>query len=250
MATILEQPSTITLSESDSQFVIPADTVWSNSSHFISKQYQLLSQPLHANFGGENTGSLLLKQVFRPEVGPSKRRRCSKAQSPGDIFSPERARYLERNRVASNKCRLRKKHEQLKIQHALDDATSKPNALLAEVNRLKEEVWQLKSRVLAHAKCGDRRINLQLMEMRQKYYKSRARCDVNLHIFRISYLPMGRWEMEQQPPTLQPCLCLWRWMAQWLAPKISLTSFDFYFNLQTHMKDPELIHAAYEPCSM
>ncbi|KAJ5253173.1 hypothetical protein N7489_003583 [Penicillium chrysogenum] len=45
------------------------------------------------------------------------------------------------------------------IQHAPDDATSKPNALLAEVNRLKE-VWQLKSRVLAHAKCGDRRINL------------------------------------------------------------------------------------------
>ncbi|KAJ6163782.1 hypothetical protein N7497_003761 [Penicillium chrysogenum] len=167
MATILEQPSTITLSPSDSQFVIPADTVWSSSFHFISKQYQQLSQPLHANFGGEDTGNLLLKQVFRPEVGPNKRRRCSNAQS-GDVVSPERARYLERNRAASNKCRLKKKHEQLKIQHALNDATSKRNTLLAEVNGLKEDVWQLKNRVFAHAKCGDRRINLQLTEMTQK----------------------------------------------------------------------------------
>jgi hypothetical protein len=36
--------------------------------------------------------------------------------------------------------------------------------LLAEVNGLKEEVWQLTNRVFAHAKFGDHRINLQPTE--------------------------------------------------------------------------------------
>ena len=232
MATILEQPSTITLSESDSQFVVTADTVWSNPSHFISKQYQLLSQPLHANFGGEDTGSLLLKQLFRPEVGPNKRRRCSKAQSPGDVVSPERSRYLERNRIASNKCRLKKKHEQLKIQHALNDATSKRNALRAEVNGLKEVVWQLKNRVFAHAKCGDHRINLQLTEMTRKLLlesSSLRRPSSSLSNILFSDGSMGEGTATALSTASPVSLAADGTVAR---PKNSPNAFGCYFNLQ------------------
>ncbi|KAJ5982254.1 hypothetical protein N7451_012354 [Penicillium sp. IBT 35674x] len=75
----------------------------------------------------------------RYQVGPNKRRRCPKVHPPGDVASPARARRLERNRLAANKCRLKKKREQLEIQHALNEATSKRNTLLAGVNASKEE---------------------------------------------------------------------------------------------------------------
>ncbi|CAI7644738.1 unnamed protein product [Penicillium palitans] len=168
MATMLEQPSTITPWKSDSQFVIPAATMWSNSLHFTSKQDQFLSHSLRTDLGTKNPNNLLFNQEFRPPVGPNKRRRLSKVRPPRDVVSPERARHLERNRVASNKCRLKKKLEQLEIQHTLNEATSKRNTLLAELNELKEEIWQLKNRVFAHAKCGDHQINLQLTKMAQK----------------------------------------------------------------------------------
>lgn len=162
MVTMLEQPSTTILLESDSQFVIPAATMCSNSSHLTSKQEQRPSHFLGTTFGSKDTDNIILSQEFRPQVGPNKRRRFSKVQAP------ERARHLERNRVAANKCRLKKKHEQLQTQHALNEATSKRNILLAELNELKEEVWKLKNRVFAHAKCGDHQINLQLTKMTHK----------------------------------------------------------------------------------
>ncbi|KGO69337.1 Transcription factor Jun [Penicillium italicum] len=161
MVTMLEQPSTTNLLEPDSQFVIPAATMWSNCSHLTSKQEPLPSHILGTAFGSKDTDNILLSQDFRPQVGPNKRPRSSKVQAP------ERARHLERNRVAANKCRLKKKHEQLQIQHALDEATSTRNTLLAELNELKEEVWKLKNKVFAHAKCGDHQINLQLTKTTQ-----------------------------------------------------------------------------------
>lgn len=179
MATILEHPSTITPSEPDTQFVIPAATVWSNSSHFTSKEEEptskdqvLLCQALRTKQASKTTINIPLNQESRPRVGPNKRRCGSKVQPPGDVDSPKRARYLERSRVAANKCRLRKKHEQDKMQHALNEATAKRNTLLAEVNKLKEEVWQLKNSVFAHAECGDHRIDLQLSKMTQKLLES------------------------------------------------------------------------------
>lgn len=167
MGTILEHPSTIQPLEPDTQFVIPAATVWSNPSHITCKEDDLLPEALRAKQGSEKTVNLPLNQELGPQVGPKKRRRGSKIQPPQDV-SPERARYLERNRIDANKCRLKKKQEREEIQRMLQKEIAKRNTLLAEVKNLKEETWRLKNGVFAHAKCGDHRINLQLTKMTQK----------------------------------------------------------------------------------
>lgn len=109
------------------------------------------------------------EQEFQPQPPqPSKRlRRSSKLLVPRDNVSPERARHLERNRVAANKCRLKKKREHEQIKNVLDNETAKRDTLLAEVDYLKEEIWHLKNRIFEHAKCDDQQINMQLAKMTQ-----------------------------------------------------------------------------------
>lgn len=98
---------------------------------------------------------------------PRKPRRYSKPYVSRENVSPERARRLERNRIAANKCRIKKKKEHEHIQSILRSATAKRHALMAQVNVLKEEVWQLKNRMFEHANCDDQRINLRLAKMTQ-----------------------------------------------------------------------------------
>ena len=96
-----------------------------------------------------------------------KPRRSSRAYVSRDNVSPERARHLERNRIAANKCRKKKKKEHEQIQSILHVETAKRETLLAQVNVLKEEVWQLKNMMFEHADCADQKINLQLAMMTQ-----------------------------------------------------------------------------------
>lgn len=105
---------------------------------------------------------------FKPQPQPATHtRRPSKPQVSRENVSPERAKHLERNRIAANKCRLKKKKEHLQIQSVLNNETAKRDTLLAEVDFLKEEIWHLKNRVFEHAKCDDQQINLQLVRMTQ-----------------------------------------------------------------------------------
>jgi hypothetical protein len=106
------------------------------------------------------------------ESGPQasstrKPRRSSRAYVSRDNVSPERARHLERNRIAANKCRKKKKKEHEQIQSILHSETAKRETLLAQVHVLKEEVWQLKNMMFEHADCADQKINLQLAMMSQ-----------------------------------------------------------------------------------
>lgn len=95
----------------------------------------------------------------------TRRRSSTKSQVPRDNLSPERARHLERNRVAANKCRLKKKKEHEQIQITLQSETMRHDCLVAELGSLREEIWHLKNQVFNHAKCDDQRINLQLAKM-------------------------------------------------------------------------------------
>lgn len=114
-----------------------------------------------------------------PETGPHgtparKPRRSSKPYVSRENVSPERARHLERNRIAANKCRIKKKKEHEHIQSILHSETAKRQTLMAEVNVLKEEVWQLKNQMFEHADCDDQRINLQLAMMTQNMLGANA----------------------------------------------------------------------------
>ncbi|KAJ5096054.1 hypothetical protein NUU61_005410 [Penicillium alfredii] len=94
--------------------------------------------------------------------------RRTQAQHPTtkDV-TPQRARHLERNRVAANKCRLKKKQEHQQIQRRLSDETEKHDLLVAQIHGLREEMWELKNRMFQHVGCEDTHINHQLQTMTQ-----------------------------------------------------------------------------------
>ncbi|KAJ5920498.1 hypothetical protein N7516_011356 [Penicillium verrucosum] len=92
--------------------------------------------------------------------------------SPSQPVSPGRAKHLERNRIAANKCRERKKREHKQIERRLTDETEKKDILLAQLNCLREEVWNLKNLIFQHADCQDHQINHQLARMTQTILQS------------------------------------------------------------------------------
>ncbi|KAJ5764518.1 hypothetical protein N7533_003199 [Penicillium manginii] len=87
------------------------------------------------------------------------------ARDHSENISPGRSKHLERNRIAANKCRQKKKKEHQKIQNSLHDETARHDSLMAELNSLREEVWTLKNTVFAHASCNDWHINRKLASM-------------------------------------------------------------------------------------
>ncbi|CAI7639875.1 unnamed protein product [Penicillium discolor] len=99
--------------------------------------------------------------------------------SPSQPVSPGRAKHLERNRVAANKCRERKKREHKQIERRLTDETEKKDILLAQLNCLREEVWGLKNLIFQHAECQDLQINHQLARMTQTVLQSSPNQDPN-----------------------------------------------------------------------
>ncbi|KAJ5370574.1 uncharacterized protein N7496_006666 [Penicillium cataractarum] len=112
---------------------------------------------------------------FKPQARPRKAHRGPGPQISRDAISPARARHLERNRLAANKCRLKKKREHEQIQGVLQSETARRDILLAEVDVLREELWRLKNRVFAHANCDDQHISLQLSQMNQDLLNSSSR---------------------------------------------------------------------------
>ncbi|KAJ5041855.1 hypothetical protein NUH16_003260 [Penicillium rubens] len=93
--------------------------------------------------------------------------------------SPGRAKHLERNRIAANKCRERKKREHKQIERRFTDETQKRDILLAQLNCLREEVWDLKDRIFQHAECHDQRINQQLARMTQNALQGPSKPDLH-----------------------------------------------------------------------
>lgn len=142
---------------------------WLNPFNISRSEKDALIRTLREKHPSTNTQDPAPEQEFKPQPPqPSKRpRRSSKPLVPRDNVSPERARHLERNRIAANKCRLKKKREHKQIQNVLENETAKRDTLLAEVDFLKEEMWHLKNRIFEHAKCDDQQINMQLAKMKQ-----------------------------------------------------------------------------------
>lgn len=112
---------------------------------------------------------LLSTREYKPQSGHIQRnRRSSKPHISRDGIDPERARHLERNRVAASKCRFKRKEEHMRLLSTLDSEIAKRKTLLAKVNALKEEIWHIKNRMFEHAGvCGRKQISLQLAVMAQ-----------------------------------------------------------------------------------
>lgn len=142
---------------------------WLNPLNISRSEKDALIRALREKHPSTSATDPAPEQEFKPQPPqPSKRpRRSSKHLVSRDNISPERARHLERNRIAANKCRLKKKREHEQIQTVLENETAKRDTLLAEVDSLREEMWHLKNRIFEHAKCDDQQINMQLAKMTQ-----------------------------------------------------------------------------------
>ncbi|KAJ5108103.1 hypothetical protein N7456_004778 [Penicillium angulare] len=92
---------------------------------------------------------------------PNKSRRNEKVGS-------QRAKQLERNRVAATKCRMKRKREHEQIQRVLNDESTKHDNLVSIVDCLKEEIWCLKNQVFNHVPCNDPQINFELAKIGER----------------------------------------------------------------------------------
>lgn len=135
---------------------------------------------------------------YKPRKEPCPRPSKSTPYISRENLSPEHMKHLERNRIAANKCRMKKRQEHKEIQSTLDTATIKRKALLAEISVLKEDVWQLKNRMLQHAaKCDDQDIYQGLARMTQNMNHATSHCpSPSFSVSTMSDGPMeseGRW---------------------------------------------------------
>jgi len=172
MATLLETPTMTNVFSSTSDGLPPTSEyptgLWLSPLNISQADKGSLIQSLHERKAGTEK-DLHANQEYKPQSqAVRKTRRCSKPYISRHDVSPGRARHLERNRVAANKCRMKKKEEHKQIQSILDCEAAKHETLLAQVNVLKEEIWHLKNQIFEHAtKCNDQQLNLQLPVMPQ-----------------------------------------------------------------------------------
>lgn len=132
-------------------------------------------------------------QEYKPRSQPRQGdRRSSMPNISRDDVSLERAKHLERNRIAASKCRFKKKQEHRQIQSVLNGESAKRDTLLAEVNVLKEEVWFLKNQVFEHATiCDYQQISLQLELMAQNKVLGDGADAISPSTFSVSAWPNG-----------------------------------------------------------
>ncbi|KAJ5244883.1 hypothetical protein N7489_004979 [Penicillium chrysogenum] len=97
------------------------------------------------------------------------------------VSDSERVKVRERNRVAANKCRQKKKREQEQIERRLSDENEEKEVLLAQLKCLREEVWNLKNMVFQHAGCEDQQIDLQLTWMTRNVLNDPSMCVQPIH---------------------------------------------------------------------
>ncbi|PWY83360.1 hypothetical protein BO70DRAFT_361472 [Aspergillus heteromorphus CBS 117.55] len=77
----------------------------------------------------------------------------------------KRERFLERNRVAANKCRKKKKEHSRQLESRCQAVSQENTSLESEVDHLRSEILSLKNELLRHSQCGDAGIKRHLAQM-------------------------------------------------------------------------------------
>ncbi|KAJ5225593.1 hypothetical protein N7468_006818 [Penicillium chermesinum] len=126
-----------------------------------------VNQPLPEWLLHLSSGQKSIRSPPMPPLPTRNRRRSSTKRISRESVHPERARHLERNRIAANKCRMKKKEDQEQMMQLMNRESERRESLISEANSLRNEVWQLKNSLFAHAECGDGEILQWLQRMTQ-----------------------------------------------------------------------------------
>ncbi|PYI04593.1 hypothetical protein BO78DRAFT_408988 [Aspergillus sclerotiicarbonarius CBS 121057] len=140
----------------------------------IDGMYQLSQyQPYDGSAYVNPTPRGSFSQQARPseDGSTSKRRRTNAAKSSSptpdgqEAERLKREKFLERNRVAASKCRLKKKQHTEELQNRHKELVQQKGELNSEVDRLRGQVLSLKNEMLRHSQCGDEAITVHLSQM-------------------------------------------------------------------------------------
>jgi hypothetical protein len=97
------------------------------------------------------------KKGRKPEKKPKKQKATGQQEELDDDHLPKdsrRRRVLERNRIAANKCRLRKRDEALALASQEETMEDQNRYLMTCFDSLTAEVYHLKSQLLRHTECN------------------------------------------------------------------------------------------------
>ncbi|KAI3036233.1 transcriptional regulator family: bZIP [Aspergillus niger] len=90
---------------------------------------------------------------------------CSYPPDRETVEQQKRERFLERSRVAANKCRRKKKEHMRQLKSKCMDATQANTRLESEVSQLRSQILELKNELLQHSGCDDPGIKAHLAQM-------------------------------------------------------------------------------------
>lgn len=91
--------------------------------------------------------------------GSNSSKRSSSHGSDQDLpATAKRAKFLERNRLAASKCRMKKKEWTQNLEAAARQASAQSRELQVIVGRLREELLEYKTQLLYHQDCGCQKI--------------------------------------------------------------------------------------------
>lgn len=180
---------------SDGSFIAPCQTV-----HNPTNDYEQKCSPMQATFplvpaqmppapmheitsrgsitsvssGGSadsNQSRFSISSYSSSNESPVHSRRGSSNRPPSPGFEVnererrKRERFLERNRVAANKCRKKKKEHAKQLESRCETVSRENTLLESQVDHLRGEILNLKNELLRHSHCGDERIKDHLAKM-------------------------------------------------------------------------------------
>ncbi|KAJ5051237.1 hypothetical protein NUH16_003433 [Penicillium rubens] len=102
--------------------------------------------------------------------------RSPTSSSTSRSVSPGRAKHLERNRIAANKCREKNRRERKQFERRLTDETQKKDILLAQLYRLRG-VRRLEHLTFSNTPRAKPRTNHQLARMAQAVLQGSSNMD-------------------------------------------------------------------------
>ncbi|BCS03066.1 bZIP transcription factor [Aspergillus luchuensis] len=180
---------------SDASFIAPCQTVHNPTNDYEHKYSpmqatfplvpaQMPPAPMHeitsrgsitsVSSGGSadsNQSRFSISSYSSSNEGPVYSRRGSSNRPPSPGFEVnererrKRERFLERNRVAANKCRKKKKEHAKQLESRCETVSRENTLLESQVDHLRGEILNLKNELLRHSHCGDERIKDHLAKM-------------------------------------------------------------------------------------
>ncbi|KAK2684371.1 hypothetical protein QWA68_016788 [Fusarium oxysporum] len=123
------------------------------------------------------------KRGRKPKKQPKEQKVAGQQEALDDDDLPKDPRRRQRNRIAANKCRLRKRDEALALASREEAMEDQNRYLMMCFDSLKVEIYQLKTELLRHTECNCVLIQNYIANEAQKCVERGAACSTAFDIY-------------------------------------------------------------------